>query len=183
MAQSPIDTDLDSIPDYLDLDSDNDGLFDLFEAGIGFNTLDMDNNGQIDLGFTDDNFNGSSDVAESIIPLDSDADGLPDFIELDSDADDCFDVDEAGFTGTLGVLSGTSIDTNGLVLGGDGYGLAIDTNADGLFDYQDFINITTQSLNTPLFVCEEGNTTIEIILESNSDDYDNIFWEWSYFLK
>ena len=180
LAQSPIDTDLDSIPDYLDLDSDNDGLFDLFEAGIGFNTLDMDNNGQIDLGFTDDNFNGSSDVAESIIPLDSDADGLPDFIELDSDADDCFDVDEAGFTGTLGVLSGTSIDTNGLVLGGDGYGLAIDTNADGLFDYQDFINITTQSLNTPLFVCEEGNTTIEIILESNSDDYDNIFWEWSF---
>ncbi|MGB2471100.1 MAG: gliding motility protein, partial [Flavobacteriaceae bacterium] len=137
LAQSPIDTDLDSIPDYLDLDSDNDGLFDLFEAGIGFNTLDMDNNGQIDLGFTDDNFNGSSDVAESIIPLDSDADGLPDFIELDSDADDCFDVDEAGFTGTLGVLSGASIDTNGLVLGGDGYGLAIDTNADGLFDYQD----------------------------------------------
>ncbi|MDC3274862.1 T9SS type B sorting domain-containing protein [Flavobacteriaceae bacterium] len=180
LAQSPIDTDLDSILDYLDLDSDNDGLFDLFEAGIGFNTLDMDNNGQIDLGFTDDNFNGSSDVAESIIPLDSDADGLPDFIELDSDADDCFDVDEAGFTGTLGVLSGTSIDTNGLVLGGDGYGLAIDTNADGLFDYQDFINITTQSLNTPLFVCEEGNTTIEIILESNSDDYDNIFWEWSF---
>ena len=180
LAQSPIDTDLDSIPDYLDLDSDNDGLFDLFEAGIGFNTLDMDNNGQIDLGFTDDNFNGSSDVAESIIPLDSDADGLPDFIELDSDADDCFDVDEAGFTGTLGVLSGTSIDTNGLVLGGDGYGLAIDTNADGLFDYQDFINITTQSLNTPLFVCEEGNTTIEIILESNSDDYDTIFWEWSF---
>jgi len=180
LAQSPIDTDLDSIPDYLDLDSDNDGLFDLFEAGIGFNTLDMDNNGQIDLGFTDDNFNGSSDVAESIIPLDSDADGLPDFIELDSDADDCFDVDEAGFTGTLGVLSGASIDTNGLVLGGDGYGLAIDTNADGLFDYQDFINITTQSLNTPLFVCEEGNTTIEIILESNSDDYDTIFWEWSF---
>ena len=180
LAQSPIDTDLDSIPDYLDLDSDNDGLFDLFEAGIGFNTLDMDNNGQIDLGFTDDNFNGSSDVAESIIPLDSDADGLPDFIELDSDADDCFDVDEAGFTGTLGVLNGAIIDTNGLVLGGDGYGLAIDTNADGLFDYQDFINITTQSLNTPLFVCEEGNTTIEIILESNSDDYDTIFWEWSF---
>ena len=65
-------------------------------------------------------------------------------------------------------------------MGGDGYGLAIDTNADGLFDYQDFINITTQSLNTPLFVCEEGNNTIEIILESNSDDYDTIFWEWSF---
>ena len=28
----PADTDLDGIPDYLDLDSDNDGIFDLFEA-------------------------------------------------------------------------------------------------------------------------------------------------------
>ena len=180
LAQSPIDTDFDLIFDYLDLDSDNDGLFDLFEAGIGFNTLDLNNDGQIDLGFTDDNFNGSSDIAEIIIPLDSDADGLPDFIELDSDADDCYDVDEAGFTGTLGILNGTSIDTNGLVLGGDGYGLAIDTNADGLFDYQDLINITTQSLNSPLFVCEEGNTSIEINLENNSDDYDTISWEWSF---
>jgi gliding motility-associated-like protein len=179
-AQSPIDTDLDSVFDYLDLDSDNDGLFDLFEAGIGFNTLDLDNDGQIDLGFIDDNFNGSSDVAESIIPLDSDADGLPDFIELDSDADDCFDVDEAGFTGTTGILNGTSIDTNGLVFGGDGYGIAIDTNTDGLFDYQEYINITSQPLSTPIFVCEEGNTIVEISLEDFSDAYNTILWEWSF---
>ena len=73
------------------LDSDNDGLYDLFEAGIGINTLDLNNDGQIDLGFTDNNTNGASDIAEIITPLDSDADGLPDVIELDSDDDDCFD--------------------------------------------------------------------------------------------
>lgn len=180
LAQNPIDTDGDAVLDFLDLDSDNDGLYDLFEAGIGINTLDLNNDGQIDLGFTDNNTNGASDIAETITPLDSDADGLPDVIELDSDDDDCFDVNEAGYTGTLGVLNGTAIDSNGLVIGGNGYGIAIDTNADGLFDYQDYINITAVPLDTPLFVCEEGNATLEIVLENTSDAYDTLLWEWSF---
>ena len=115
-AQNPIDSDADFVYDYLDLDSDNDGLYDLFEAGIGVNTQDLDNNGQIDLGFADGNSNGVSDIAEPTVPLDSDSDGLPDFTELDADADGCFDVDEAGFAGTLGILNGTGIDDRGLIV-------------------------------------------------------------------
>ena len=40
------DTDNDGVPDYLDLDSDNDGIHDLDESG--FNLTDADNNGIID---------------------------------------------------------------------------------------------------------------------------------------
>ena len=96
-AQNPIDSDADFVYDYLDLDSDNDGLYDLFEAGIGVNTQDLDNNGQIDLGFTDGNSNGVSDIVEPIVPLDSDGDGLPDFTELCS----CFWIGGALFADML----------------------------------------------------------------------------------
>ena len=178
-TQDPLDTDSDFVYDYLDLDSDNDGLYDLFETGIGVNTQDLDNNGQIDFGFTDGNSNGVSDIVEPIVPLDSDGDGLPDFTELDADSDGCFDVDEAGFTGTLGILDGTGIDGRGLIVGGNGYNFAIDTNADGLFDFQEYIEVIPAAVITPQFICESGGTSLQIDLESNSDSYDDIFWEQS----
>ena len=178
-AQNPIDSDADFVYDYLDLDSDSDGLYDLFEAGIGVNTQDLDNNGQIDLGFADGNSNGVSDIAEPIVPLDSDSDGLPDFTELDADADGCFDVDEAGFAGTLGILDGTGTDDRGLIVGGNGYDFAIDTNADGLFDFQEYIEVIPAAVTTPQFICESGGTSLQIDLESSSDLYDAILWEQS----
>ena len=178
-AQNPVDSDSDFVYDYLDLDSDNDGLYDLFEAGIGVNTQDLDNNGQIDLGFADGNSNGVSDIAEPIVPLDSDSDGLPDFTELDADSDGCFDVDEAGFAGTLGILDGTVIDGRGLIVGGNGYNFAIDTNSDGLFDFQEYIEVIPAAVITPQFICESGGTSLQIDLESNSDLYDSVVWEQS----
>jgi hypothetical protein len=46
----PVDTDLDSsiagVPDYLDPDSDNDGIYDLVESGSG--AIDANNDGVID---------------------------------------------------------------------------------------------------------------------------------------
>ena len=178
-AINPIDSDLDLVFDFLDLDSDNDGLYDLFEAGIGFNTLDLDNNGQIDLGFVDLNNNGASDVSEAIVPIDSDLNGIPDFIQLDSDADGCFDVDEAGFEGFQGILNGTGIDLNGLVIGGNGYNQAIDTNSDGLYDYQDYVEIVPIISVSPEYVCESDSINLEINFEPNSDEFDMISWEFS----
>jgi hypothetical protein len=178
-AFNPGDFDGDSVLDFLDLDSDNDGLYDLFEAGIGINSFDVDNDGQIDLGFLDSNMNGAADVSETIIPLDSDANDTPDFIQLDSDSDGCFDADEAGFTATLGILDGTAFDNDGLVSGGDGYNFAIDSNADGLFDYQDFISIDPVEITTPIVVCESENTLISVSLESTSNSFDSIQWERS----
>ena len=180
LAIAPQDSDTDSLPNYLDLDSDNDGLYDAFEAGIGINTLDLDNNGQIDPGFVDANLNGFADLAEAITPIDSDLDGLPDYIELDSDDDGCFDVVEAGFQGTLGVLDGVGIDSNGLVTGGNGYDNALDTNADGLFDYQEFIEIIAIPIPSPIHVCETGQTIIELDLEPTSNNFDSVVWQWSF---
>ena len=80
-ALDPGDFDGDGVLNFLDLDSDNDGLHDLFEAGVGINTVDLDNDGQIDLGFLDSNMNGASDVTEALSPIASDANNTPDLIQ------------------------------------------------------------------------------------------------------
>lgn len=93
---APIDTDSDGVPDFIDLDSDNDGILDNDESG--------------------------SNAANT----DADSDGILNYRELDSDNDTCFDVTEAGFTdpnadGILGNAPVT-VGTNGLVTSGtDGY--------------------------------------------------------------
>ena len=87
-------------------------------------------------------------------------------------------MEEAGFQGTVGVL-GTGIDENGLVVGGNGYDAATDSNADGLFDYQEFVEIIIASVTSPQFVCEADNISLEISLETNSDSYDLIAWQRS----
>ena len=67
---APIDTDGDGKPDYLDLDSDNDGILDTEEKGTLANS--------------------------STNPSDVDSDGTPDFRDLDSDNDSTKDVLESG---------------------------------------------------------------------------------------
>ncbi|MEM9216352.1 MAG: DUF4347 domain-containing protein [Cyanobacteria bacterium P01_F01_bin.150] len=83
------DLDGDLIPDYQDLDSDNDGVFDLIERG---GLLDLDNNGRADGGDSDgdglldiiDTGNGSFGSGNGAIdtPQDKDGNGIPDFREL-----------------------------------------------------------------------------------------------------
>jgi len=72
---SVFDTDDDGIPNLLDIDSDDDGLFDLTENG-GF---DIDNNGLIDR-FIDENGDGKDDTAPSLL-IDLDQDSIPDYID------------------------------------------------------------------------------------------------------
>ncbi len=52
----PVDTDQDTTPDYLDLDSNDDGITDIVTSGI----IDADSNGTVDT-FTDDNSDGLHD--------------------------------------------------------------------------------------------------------------------------
>jgi hypothetical protein len=97
------DTDMDGVIDKFDLDSDNDGIYDLIEAGHG--QADADQNGRIDgvpAAFgTNGLFDGLEITTDSgtlnYTVSDSDSDGIIDAIELDSDDDGCFDVIEAGF--------------------------------------------------------------------------------------
>ena len=117
------DTDGDGVLNSLDLDSDNDGIYDIVESGVlnvaGAN--DTNNDGVIDGGIAtfganglflaiEDNDMPYANLAFAI--LDSDADGNYDPYELDADNDSCNDVTESGFTdnnseGFLGVLPTT----------------------------------------------------------------------------
>ena len=75
----PRDSDSDSIPDYLDPDSDNDGILDIIESQantlVGTSEIDADKDGIYDV------------LGTGTIPQDSDQDGIPDYLDLDSDND------------------------------------------------------------------------------------------------
>ena len=68
---------------------------------------------------------------------DTDNDGIPDHLDTDADGDGCFDVLEAGFTDADndGQVDGTGYNANGLVSGGDGYSIPIDTDNSEPADY------------------------------------------------
>ncbi len=122
------DTDLDGIPNQLDLDSDNDGIPDVVEAG----GVDANGDGRID-NYTDTDNDGLSQNVDANntgqpgsgnglgLP-DTDGDGIPNYIDLDSDNDGIADVLEAG---------GADANNDGKI---DGY---TDSDADGLADAVD----------------------------------------------
>ncbi len=108
-ALIPVDTDGDRIPDFRDLDSDNDGVGDLIEGG----GRDADGDGLAD--------------EPVLAPLrDTDGDRRPDFRDLDSDNDGVPDLVEAGIPIT------TDPDGNGAVDGPDADGDGIADVLDGV---------------------------------------------------
>lgn len=125
-AEKECDFDNDGISNDVDLDSDNDGIFDLHESGHA--ELDIDNNGRIDDADISSGSNGLFDDIEtspesgniSYTVNDTDGDLFFDFTELDSDDDSCFDSEEADVSDpdNDGVASsGTpAVDINGLVI-------------------------------------------------------------------
>lgn len=125
-----LDTDMDGIPDVLDLDSDGDGVSDRAEGGATGVDTDgdgIDNAFDVDsIGGTDSNGDG---VADSAAAHDSDGDGVPDFRDLDSDNDSIPDVVESG---------GRDEDEDGLLdVGGTITSTPRDTDGDGTADYLD----------------------------------------------
>ncbi len=89
---SPLDTDGDEVPDFRDLDSDNDGITDVIEAGA----KDPDNNAFIGSGSPPAVNPDGLAVGAGVMPLDTDGDKVPDYRDLDSDNDGIPDVREAG---------------------------------------------------------------------------------------
>ena len=122
----PVDTDGDNVPDYHDLDSDNDTALDAQEKGDNshpvdtdgdkipdYRDLDSDNDGIPDIRevggikdnsvfqlstITDDNGDGLDDdvAAQPSLVPDTDQDGTKDYLDLNSDDDPFNDVIEAG---------------------------------------------------------------------------------------
>ncbi len=102
-----LDTDQDGIPNVFDLDSDNDGILDIIEAG----GVDSNNDGEVDYptpgdptSMGDANGNGWSDVHDiddggtRLPDPDSDGDGESDRVDLDADNDGIPDNVEAQST-------------------------------------------------------------------------------------
>ena len=185
------DTDNDGVPNYLDVDADNDGIYDIEEAGYG--NLDTNNDGIIDNANSSTvGLNGLLDTLETFpdsgvlnTPIrNSDSSSIVianrdiffDFVDLDSDGDNCFDVVEAGFTGnSSGTLIATPLEyeVNGKVKNSDGY---TTPNAN-------YITSAPIILNTPftnITFCE--NDSNSIALDSNADSFqwqistDNTTW-------
>jgi len=88
-GDTPVNSDNDTIPDFRDLDSDNDSLNDLIEAGGS----DTDGNAVVDTP-TDGNQDGLADTiaATPLADPDQDNDSLPDRREPDADNDGTFDL-------------------------------------------------------------------------------------------
>jgi len=143
------DVNQDDIPDYLDLDSDNDGWSDLNESGVSAE-YDQNRDARIDAppgsvgadGIADYlqqindqaccDING--DGIDDISPINSDLIDLPDYQDLDSDNDGINDIIE---------LNGTDVDNDGHV---DNF-VDAPANADGMDDGLLAFPYTTTDLN------------------------------------
>ena len=143
------DFDGDSIPNYLDLDSDNDGIPDIVETGLS--SISAGTAKVPSASFVDANSNGMHDPFESNTPLDSDGDGAPNYLDLDSDNDANFDVDEAR---TQRFVFGNLVFDNG-----DG-----DINGDGMGDGSESESFREKD--------DDGDGTVEYFGDGILDIYD-----------
>ena len=182
------DFDGDGIPNYLDLDSDNDGIPDVIEA-LG---ADSNNDGKLD-GFTDANSDGIADnfvsatallkTGTDLSPVDGRADSYPnknkdqDFrpnaYDLDSDGDGIPDVVEAGFADANfnGIVDG-SFGSNGWSTTVSGFASLSLRNSDADI-YPDYLDIDADNDGIPDNI--EGLSTVGYKLPATTDtDGDGI---------
>ncbi|WP_349352896.1 MULTISPECIES: hypothetical protein [unclassified Flagellimonas] len=193
-ASAICDTDGDGISNHLDLDSDNDGLFDLVESGAleepGVN--DNNNDGRIDGAVSSSGTNGIySGIEDNDTPyalltytiFDSDSDGTYDAYTLDADGDGCTDVVESGFTdnnddGLLGP-NPVTINSEGMVTSGsDGYSAPNDKDSNTIFDFREAGTAPTIS-SQPVDVTTCPGCTTSISATVTADQYQWQFYNGS----
>ena len=100
---TPVDTDMDGTPDYLDLDSDNDSHFDVDEAGAITTVASYsDPNGSVNVPINDlQNLDSDNSEADFRSLNDKDGDGVSDIFDIDDDNDGILDIvenDASGYT-------------------------------------------------------------------------------------
>ncbi|KYP15597.1 T9SS type A sorting domain-containing protein [Flavihumibacter sp. CACIAM 22H1] len=149
------DFDLDGTLNSFDLDSDNDGIADVVEAG----GVDANGDGRID-NFTDPDGDGlsqnvdasSTGAAGSGVGLglpDLDGDGIPNMFDLDSDNDGIYDVIEAG---GIDANNDGRIDNGTMILR-----TGADTNNDGRADSYPFRNKDNDRRPNPYDLDSDGD--------------------------
>jgi gliding motility-associated-like protein len=102
--------DKDSRPNYLDIDSDSDGIIDFIEAGF----TDSDNNGVPDGAVGIDGWSDAVDILSLIGLPNSDSHGNEDYLDTDADNDGIPDIIEGQTTAGYIVFAATDTDADGL---------------------------------------------------------------------
>ena len=167
----PVNTDGDSVPDYMDLDSDNDAVFDAYEydnfgdidingdgAGDGNDIITatsgdgFDGDGILGIMDTKDNENNNSNNAYNHgnsgypLPLDSDSDGIPNYMDIYNNTTSRFDI-----LNTL--YANFDANNNGIIDG------TIDADKDGIlnpFDTNDASFGSPRDLNNKYSLIFDG---------------------------
>lgn len=166
----PIDSDLDSYPDYVDIDSDNDGILDNVEAQTTADFqppcgMDSDGNG------LDDHYEETPGSCGGLVPVNTDSDLQPDYRDIDSDNDGILDNVEAQTAADFQPPCGMDSDGNGLddhyeSTPGAGEGLhPINSDSDPNPNFRDI-----DSENDGLPDNIEAQTTSGYMLPSGLDD-------------
>lgn len=180
------DADLDGIPNMFDLDSDNDGIPDVVEAG----GVDENGDGKLD-NFIDTDGDGLSDQVDANLSgafnsglglglKDNDGDGVPNMFDLDSDADGIPDVREVG---GIDANNDGRVD-NFIDLNGDGMADHImganallrtgpDTNGDGRANSYPYHDMDKDNLPNPYDIDSDGDGMLDLVeqgfLDTNFD--------------
>ena len=147
------DTDGDGVPNYLDLDSDNDSFFDVDEANIYNGDGDINGDGKGDLLDTDkdgildlyDNNTGFGTTVRAYAQ-DTDSNSTPDYLQLDSNSDGIKDIQ-------TGLYSSLDANNDGIIDG------STDIDKDGIldsFDTNTLVIGSPRDLNRKLFLDFDG---------------------------
>jgi len=180
-----IDTDSDGVANHLDLDADNDGIYDAVEAGHNRAHL----NGIVISSF---GLNGLADLVETAPEsgtlnytiTDTDGNPPPNYLDTDSDDDGCSDANEAyadanadgGDDEYYGVGSPPPIDAQGRVTAAT-YPVPADIGPNGTLDYVEAESppvITAQPAD--ITVCPGCNTSLTVTA-TGADTY-----QWQQFI-
>ncbi|KQS94185.1 Ig-like domain-containing protein [Chryseobacterium sp. Leaf394] len=147
---APCDTDGDGIPNYLDLDSDNDGCPDAIEGSENVNTSQLNPNGSINIGLVAPN-NGVGSSAANL--------GVPNLVNTGGAADS-----GSATAGTVGQPVGRSQDiSRSDCLDSDGDGVPdwqdLDDDNDGILDTVECPPTNVFANFSPAVIATSGTTT------------------------
>ncbi len=186
VVQDAFDRDGDGNPDFLDIDADNDGIYDIVEAGQG--DKDTNNDGicnALDLVYQDSDNDGLADAFDpdqtgtNLILLDTDGDGIYNCYDIDSDNDGIVDIIEGQISTSFVSLSNVDEDKDGLDDAFDadfgnttnGY---VDTDGDGSYDHLDLDSDNNGISDNTEAYDSDGDGTPETTASGIDNDNDGL---------